>query len=212
MSLARVRLPVHPVQLESQAPSVSSSSIGAVSLVSILLAGCGGGSAQVGTGSSPAPAPAPGAAPVAAVPPSAKEASRFLGQATMGANQSAIDALVNQGIDQWISAQMQLPVSDSHWDFLLAKGYSDLSFKNNEQGFDRTVWRKLISAPDQLRQRVVFALSEIFVVGIGGVSTSFRQFACANYLDLLEKHEHGDGRVSVASRQSERGCSHRPVT
>ncbi len=163
----------------------------AMSLIASVLSACGGGSSAT-AGASPAPGPAPGPAPAPA--PSAKEASRFLGQSSMGATQNSIDLVVSSGVEAWLTSQLQMPVSDSHWDFLIAKGYADVSFKNNEQGFDRTIWRKLVSAPDQLRQRVVLALSEIFVLGIGGTSTAFRQFACAHYLDLLEQHAFGNYR------------------
>jgi uncharacterized protein (DUF1800 family) len=174
------------------APSLRSKPL-AVSLLAGVLSACGGGG-SAGVGASPSPSPGPSPAPAPLPAPSAKEASRFLSQATMGASQSTIDALVSDGYDTWLTNQMQIPVSDSHWDFLIAKGYADVSFKNNEQGFDRTIWRKLISAPDQVRQRVVLALSEIFVLGIGGTSTSFRQFACAHYVDVLEEHAFGNYR------------------
>ena len=38
-------------------------------------------------------------------------------------------------------------------------------------GLDYTVWRNFASSPDQLRQRMVFALSQFLVVSIEGIGT-----------------------------------------
>lgn len=45
-------------------------------------------------------------------------------------------------------------------------------------------WKLALTAPDQLRQRVAFALSEILVVSMAG-AMSERLFTCASYYDLL---------------------------
>jgi uncharacterized protein (DUF1800 family) len=99
------------------------------------------------------------------------------------------------GYSAWIDAQFATPRSQSHWDWLTANGYGAEAFRNNAQGLDQTLWRKFIAAPDMLRQRVVLALSEILVVSVLGVSTSFRQFAIANYVDLLDEYAFGNFRA-----------------
>ncbi|MBC7469742.1 MAG: DUF1800 domain-containing protein [Ramlibacter sp.] len=165
-----------------------------------LLTACGGGASGDSVvavpvpGPAPAPAPAPG--PAAAPPPvAANEAARFLAQATPGANRIDIAAVQASGFAGWIEAQFAIPQSLSHYDWLAAHGYTDEKYRNNASGLDNTIWRKLIASPDPLRQRVTLALSEICVVSVLGVSTSWRQFAVGNYLDLLENNAFGNYRT-----------------
>ena len=51
----------------------------------------------------------------------------------------------------------------------MSKGFKDSSFKNTQNGFDATAWRKLLSSPDTLRQRMTLALSKIVVIAIDGL-------------------------------------------
>ena len=55
-----------------------------------------------------------------------------------------------------------------------------------------TFWAQALSSPDQLRQRVAFALSEILVVSTGGDSDN--PFELAAYLDLLADNAFGNYR------------------
>ena len=162
------------------------------------LASCGGGGdtaaptpPPVGTAPAP-PAPAPAPAPQ---PISLAEAARFTAQATLGASRSDIAAAQASGLSAWIDAQFALPQSQSHYDWLVARGYNDEKYRNTTTGLDNTIWRKLIASPDALRQRVTLALSEICVVSVLGVSTPWRQFAVASYLDLLENNALGNYRT-----------------
>lgn len=176
-------------------PPTSHSGIAVVAAASLLSA-CGGGASS--TAAAPAPGPAPAPTPVTATgtpQPTATEAARFLAQATLGASKSEVTAVQASGFSAWIDAQMALPRSQSHVDWLVGKGYSDESFRNSTQGLDQTLWRKLIASPDALRQRVTLALSEILVVSVLGVSAPFRQFAIASYVDLLETHAFGNFRT-----------------
>lgn len=159
-----------------------------------VLSGCGGGASSP----SPAPAPAPAAAPApgnTAATPTLAEAARFLAQATTGAPKSEAAAVLATSFSAWIDNQMALPRSQSHVDWLVAKGFSGEAFRNNAQGLDQTLWRKLIASPDSLRQRVTLALSEVLVVSVLGVSAPFRQFAVASYVDILEAHAFGSFRA-----------------
>ena len=140
-------------------------------------------------------------APTAIAP---AEVARFLAQATLGAGRSDIAAVRAAGFAGWIDAQFAIAQSQSHYDWLLARGYNDERFRNNATGLDNTIWRKLIASPDALRQRVTLALSEICVVSVLGVTTPWRQFAVANYLDLLENNAFGNyrtllGQVSLST-------------
>jgi uncharacterized protein (DUF1800 family) len=157
------------------------------------LAACGGG------GSDPAPTGGGtgggggGAGPVA---PTTTEASRFLAQASMGANRADIARVQAIGYSAWIDEQAAMPASQTRWDALVAAGFADASFKNSEGGFDASAWRKLLSSPDTLRQRVALALSEIMVTSIDSLTGGgWKAFAAANYLDLLEANAFGNYRT-----------------
>ncbi len=155
----------------------------------LALAACGAGDVTSPTGASPSPPPPP-----VIVAPTDIQASRFLGQATMGATRAAINAVIARGYDNWISDQFAMPRATTHWDWLVANGYSAAANINSTAGFDPTMWRQLIAEPDQLRQRVGMALLDMLVVGIDGVDLNWRQFAMAAYVDLLLDNAFGNFR------------------
>ncbi len=156
------------------------------------LTACGGGGSDA---AAPAPGPAPGPPPPPAAP-TAAEASRFLAQASMGANRAQIERVRTLGYAGWLDAQFALPASATRWDFLVAAGLNDISYKNSQAGFDAAAWAKLLNAPDTLRQRITLALSEVFVVAIDGlVGGGWKAFAAAAHLDTLEANAFGSHRA-----------------
>jgi len=179
------------LEVRSAAPTPAFSSLAAPTAAALAasLAACGGGG-----GASPAPVPPPPPPPPAA--PTEAEASRFLAQASMGASRAEITRVVSLGYAGWLDAQFALPVTDSRWDWLVAQGYTAATHKNDQAGFDATMWRKMLSAPDTLRQRIVFALSEIFVIAIDGlVGGGWKQFSAAAWADMLEANAFGSHRA-----------------
>ncbi|MBB4842465.1 uncharacterized protein (DUF1800 family) [Paucibacter oligotrophus] len=164
----------------------------ALASTSLLMSACGGGG---GGGGSTDPAPAPTPAPTPPPPsPSDAEACRFLAQAGFAATAADMATVKTQGYAAWLDAQMALPVSSPHFDWMLAKGYGALDYRNNFAGVDSSLWRKLISAPDGLRQRLVLALSEIFVISMAGLPVAWRGMAVAAYVDMLEQRCFGSFR------------------
>ncbi|MBB3122221.1 DUF1800 domain-containing protein [Pseudoduganella violacea] len=124
------------------------------------------------------------------------EAARFLAQASMGASRAQIAQVQSLGYAGWLDAQFAMPASGWRWDWLVAKGFNAVTYKNSEAGFDPAVWRKLLVSSDTLRQRVTLALSEILVTSIGGlVGAGWRQFSAAAYMDLLEANAFGNYRT-----------------
>ena len=160
-------------------------SVDALAAVSLALAGCSGGS---GGGSGNEDTPDDLALPTQA------QSARFLSQAGLGANSAAVAALNGTGYASWFDTQTAMPVTDSRFDWLLAKGYGKAADRTNFVGADNMIWRKLIASPDVLRQRVVLALSEIFVVSMEGLTGAWAKFALAAYLDMLETHAFGTFR------------------
>ena len=159
--------------------------------IGALLAACGGG------GASTTPTPAPPVTPVVPVADAMTPAtaSRFLAQASMGATRDDISRVQAIGYAAWIDEQMALPASTSRWDWLIAKSFDAVANKNSEAGSDNVIWKKMLSSPDTLRQRVTFALSEILVTSISGFSGGWKSFSAAVWLDILEGHAFGNYRT-----------------
>ena len=167
-------------------------------LAGVLLSACGGGGGSAPSADTPAPAPAP--PPVVTPPPvvelpSAVQASRFLAQASMGATRDDIAKVQSLGYAGWLNAQFAIAPSGTRWDWLIAGSYDALANKNSEAGADACQWRKLLSSPDTLRQRVTLALSEIVVAAVTGfVGSGWKAFSAAAFLDILEANAFGNYR------------------
>ena len=179
-----------PVRSEPPAPVYASPAALVATALAASLAACGGG------GGAPSPTPGPPPPPPPPAAPTEAEASRFLAQASMGASRGEIANVVSLGYAGWLDAQFALPVTDARWDWLVAQGYTASTHKNDQAGFDAAVWRKMLSAPDTLRQRITFALSELFVIGIDGlVGGGWKQFNAAAWVDMLEAAAFGNHRA-----------------
>lgn len=154
----------------------------AAAAAALTQAACGGGG---GDG---------GATPASAITDAA--ASRFLAQASVGASRAQIDHVKAVGYAAWLDEQFALPQQGTRWDWLVANGFDAAANQNTQAGFDACAWRKLLSSPDTLRQRVTLALSEMLVVGIDGLVNGggWRAFSAAAYLDLLEANAFGTVR------------------
>lgn len=154
-----------------------------------------------------------GAAPPASTetrPPTPGQASRFLAQATFGPTPAQIDAVVRDGYAAWLDAQLALPPSQSHFDWLLQQGKDTEAYKGNgiNAPLESTLWRKFISAEDQMRTRVAFALSEIFVVGVASITANWPLFGAAGFMDLLAEHAFGSYQdlLTAVTRNLSMGC------
>ncbi|WP_144004652.1 DUF1800 domain-containing protein [Asticcacaulis excentricus] len=156
-----------------------------------LLAACGGGGGGGSTGGSGTTTPAPPARPTQA------EASRFLAQATFGANDADISAVTSSGYSDWINAQMALPLGPTHLSQmdtrLTALQATNPNASLNANHFYETFYNQAVTAPDQLRQRVKFALSEIFVTSLSASNINVR--TNASFYDMLGKNAFGNFRT-----------------
>jgi hypothetical protein len=149
------------------------------------------------------PAAPPALAANSLTSPTQTEAARFLTQATFGPTTATIAALQARGINGWIDDQMALPatgaLSSLRADLAAFPNPPDpqpgntprFAWPNNWNG----VWWKIAAtAPDQLRQRVAFALSEILVVGRQD-DIEFNFEATTAYYDLLVNRAFGNFRT-----------------
>ena len=170
--------------------------LAALLIATLLVSACGGGG-----GGTPAP-------PVPPVPPpdptvaELSSASRFAAQATFGMSFAEIDALARQGKENWISSQLALPVADHVSivaDFVQRRDAGE--FAQLEQDIEYLImfrrlawWHRTVTAPDTLRQRIAFALSEIFVVSDNVDDLIVNPFALSDYYDTLLTHAFGNYR------------------
>lgn len=137
----------------------------------------------------------------------AAQAVRFLRQTTFGPRATEVEELLNQGLDfeDWLDTQIALPAT-THTE--LAKtipglvDYPDnypFGGDNGNANSKGIAWfEAAINAPDQLRQRMAWALYQIIVVGEAGSNNlayldqwlHFYDFyvthATGNYRDLLQ--------------------------
>lgn len=160
--------------------------LGPVALA-VLLAACGGGG---GGGSGP---PVVNPPPLPAV--SRAEAYRFLNQATFGATDADSQSVIAMGYEAWIDQQLQRPAS-------LELPQVQAAFATYPPGADFTrlhedridIWlRNALAAPDQLRQRVAFALSEIMVISQLSPLVGY-PWGSASYYDMLARNAFGNFR------------------
>jgi uncharacterized protein (DUF1800 family) len=159
----------------------------------LLLAACGGGGGGGGsTGTGPAPIPGPTEA----------EAGRLLAQGTFGATEADIAAVRASTVESWIRAQINAPPpSVSHQAYLDTRlAELRVTSPNANLSYDHFIdswWLASVNGQDQLRERVAFAYSQIFVIsltsdvidprGAGAYYDMLTANAFGNYRDLLEK-------------------------
>jgi len=158
------------------------------------ITGCGGGGSSPSPAPTPAPAPAPAPAPPSAGP-TADEAARFLTQATFGPSDADIARVQSIGYAAWIDEQFAMPAA-AHLPYVqanLVAGSNVSNFNFMQDSF----WQQAIPAPDQLRQRVKFALSQLVVVSGGDNTIAAYSDGLANYADLLGEHAFGNYRQLI---------------
>lgn len=118
------------------------------------------------------------------------EAARFLIRSGFGGSADEIDALVGSIKTDWIRSQISQPKTEYLSEILSLNGNPNTLL--GQSPHSAIFMRAGIEGNDQLRQRMVFALSQILVVsdnGSGGQMNSM-----GYYLDLLSEHAFGNYR------------------
>ncbi len=122
------------------------------------------------------------------LPANDAEAARFLTQATFGPTTADI-ALVRQiGYSRWIKQQFHAPISWTrpHMEVLHAamQAATPQQSVGHNQRLDRW-FHTAVTAPDQLRQRMAFALSQIMVISDQNGTLAGEPIQVSHYQDLL---------------------------
>ena len=109
--------------------------------------------------------------------------SRFLTQSTFGPSPSDMAYVKANGYRAWMENQFALPAT-KNIPYVLANLSNDPQNAYGSTLMVNSWWKNSISAPDQLRQRAAFALSEILVVSnTGPLNNNGRTLA--DYYDTL---------------------------
>jgi Protein of unknown function (DUF1800)/PA14 domain/CHRD domain/Bacterial TSP3 repeat/Putative Ig domain len=119
--------------------------------------------------------------------------ARFLQQATFGSSPADIKAVKTSGYSGWITKQYSLPVT-GHLPVVLASLKANPTKSPSGILTFNTWWKQSVTAPDQLRQRVAFSLSEIMVVSEAGTLAG-NPLALSSYYDTLLKDAFGNFRT-----------------
>ena len=121
--------------------------------------------------------------------PSRAEASRFLMQASFGPTKADIQKVTSIGMTGWMDEQWAFnPTLSARTMWRNGSGYTASLWKNSW-------WKLCLDSPDQLRQRMAYALSQIFVVGYqGGNRVGDNPLVQASYYDQFVKRASGSYR------------------
>ena len=183
-------------------------------LFAAVLAGCGGSGG--GSDAPPAAAPPPGGPvqppppppppppPAPPAPTSQADAVRLADQASFGATEALVSSIRSQGPSAWVAAQMALRTSSytsgmggeihqytGTGEFCTGRGANCWRDYYSTEPLVWDFYRNAIGQPDQLRQRVAFALQQIVVVNSLEVSGNY---GFRNYHNVLLREAFGNYR------------------
>ncbi|MEF7617100.1 DUF1800 domain-containing protein [Aquincola sp. MAHUQ-54] len=150
--------------------------------------------AEPGAGSGVVTTPPPVVEPVASPVPTRAEAARFLTQATFGATPAEIDRVVAMGYEAWLDDQFnrQAVSHRASWDAAHAALQAvDATKVAHQRDVLDSFYRQAVTGDAQLRMRVAFALSQIFVVSMVSDGVGDKPQSAAGYLDMLTANAFG---------------------
>ena len=120
-------------------------------------------------------------------------AARFLNQAAYGASPADMTTVKSGGYAAWITNQASLPTTH----LLPTVQAAQVVQANTNQSptpLDNAWWQASVTAPDQLRQRMALALSEILVVSDTNSTLSNVPQTLASFYDTLSDNAFGNFR------------------
>ena len=172
--------------------AINAARLGAAAVLLALLAGCN-------SSDSPTESASVSSADLTA---STANASRLLDQATFGVTSRDLADVQAMGIEKWVDNQLAMPETP-YRSVPFASVYTPTACNSTADACNRdkftaflpqiNFYQNALTAPDQLRQRVALALSQIFIANVaqsGYGTQTYQQLildgAFGNYRDLLE--------------------------
>jgi uncharacterized protein (DUF1800 family) len=124
------------------------------------------------------------------------DAARFLIQASFGPSEASIASVMSRGVSGWLEQQFATPqtLHRTYIEQAIAAGDPATPQSAYRDFVMDTFWKQAITGEDQLRQRMAFALSQIFVVSQVNGDVGSRPRGLASYLDMLGAHAFGNFR------------------
>ncbi len=126
--------------------------------------------------------------------PTPTQASRILTQGTFGATIDEINRIQKIGSGAWFNDQFSKPQT-LHFGYVnqvLSTWPANTTI--DDSPFIQSFWQQAITGEDQLRQRVTFALSQIFVISFQNDNLATMPRGVASYYDMLGAHAFGNFR------------------
>jgi uncharacterized protein (DUF1800 family) len=125
------------------------------------------------------------------------QAARFLLRAKFAARGYDIAAVRKLGYSAWLDSQFAAPRGQTGASWLDANGHNVMTKDARyfwPQAGDFMIWNQLLMQPDELRQRMAFALSQFFVVSLDPIDGFWPPYIMAGYWEVLCKDVFGNFR------------------
>lgn len=128
------------------------------------------------------------------VQPTPEQSSRILSQGTFGPTAEEINRLETMGTAAWFNDQFakKQTLHLAYMNSALANLATGQTLSENQ--FYESFWQQAIKGDDQLRQRVAFALSQIFVISFQNTTLASMPRGVAHYYDTLGAFAFGNFR------------------
>ncbi len=133
--------------------------------------------------------------------PDLKGASRFLGQASMGASYEEIEYVTQVGIDAWLDEQFAMPPSPyltkydalyTEIENLIQAVHPGADVKKDRFYTGYAFYEKILKDDDVLRNKAAFALSQILVLSTQSISLNGHGRGGSSYYDVLYEGAFGN--------------------
>lgn len=137
------------------------------------------------------------------------DASRFLAQATLGADYETIQKVAAMGYEAWMEEQFLLPKSEylpimesiyQQFINVWVNQFGQTAVRENGENlpfghfFSYAWWQNNLTATDLLRHKMALALSEILVISYKAGDLADSGFGTSYYYDILYKNAFGNYR------------------
>ena len=166
------------------------------------LAACGGGGSNNQPTTTVTPVPGP-TSPQPATPTNAelRAASQLASKSTFGMPYESIVSMARIGLEDWLDRQLAMrPTSHLAFADELVRRRDAGDFSSADDGILLTItfwrgtwWNRTMTAPDQVQQRVAYALSQIFVISDIDILRDYPP-AIPSFNDVLLKGSTGNFR------------------
>ena len=128
---------------------------------------------------------------------SSSDAARFLNESTFGPTSALLTQVETKGYNAFFTQQFATAATLTLPRVNAAIAALPAGTNPSNPQFQEAWWHAIVTGPDQLRQRVAFALSEIMVVSANGNNLYEHPEAMATYWDLLANDAFGNFRQLI---------------